>query len=477
MSPRPSSHPFHPDAPSLRTLVRAAAVGQLLLIGACARDRAASVTGVRVPEAGAVGAIVVDVSTVDELYAAVYDPANAGATVRLARGTYVLSAKDGLGAPRPRAGTLRLQPGMSLVGAEERVDHDGDGVPDAVDAAAPDGFTVPGTATVIDGSALVVPKLALVSCAGEVQNNPDPLVHLARDTRVADLTVNGGPNVTVGEPIVAVEPGVGVSAEVTGTVLRGTGLVATFANGGCSQRGAHSTLRFSRNVIRGSSGNGISIANYLTGDASNSTEGGPSIDATFSENRLLRLLNALVAGGGQEGTDGGTISLEMQGNVFTLNGVNVLLRGGFAKGATPTVGNHLRVTSHGDTFGAPTTDRSVVAYAGRQAPGLFAPPFANTLEANFIHDTFVHDSPLAVSDLWIAGADGGSDNHAVVLVRQARVTTSAGAPTEGMVTIRDAIAPGDATNTARLRGSPRAFERTNQGLAPPPAHYFFSGHD
>jgi len=51
------------------------------------------------------------VSTVDELYSAVNDPANAGVAVVLTPGRYVLSAS------RPNGGRLELQTDMSLIGA------------------------------------------------------------------------------------------------------------------------------------------------------------------------------------------------------------------------------------------------------------------------------------------------------------------------------------------------------------------------
>jgi len=59
---------------------------------------------------------VVHVADVEQLYAAVNDPANVGTTILLAPGTYVLSAKDALGADRANVGRLELQQDMSLVG-------------------------------------------------------------------------------------------------------------------------------------------------------------------------------------------------------------------------------------------------------------------------------------------------------------------------------------------------------------------------
>lgn len=57
------------------------------------------------------------VSNVESLYTAVNDPDNAGRTIVLLPGTYVLSAVDGDGQARPNGGRLELQENMSLRGA------------------------------------------------------------------------------------------------------------------------------------------------------------------------------------------------------------------------------------------------------------------------------------------------------------------------------------------------------------------------
>ena len=58
------------------------------------------------------------VSDVEALYSAVNDPANAGATLVLAPGRYLLSTTDPAGAPRPKGGRLEMQPDMSIRGVE-----------------------------------------------------------------------------------------------------------------------------------------------------------------------------------------------------------------------------------------------------------------------------------------------------------------------------------------------------------------------
>jgi hypothetical protein len=61
-----------------------------------------------------------NVTSVDQLYASVNDPANAGKTLILAAGTYLLSANDLSGNPRPNGGRLELQEDMSLSGVTDQ---------------------------------------------------------------------------------------------------------------------------------------------------------------------------------------------------------------------------------------------------------------------------------------------------------------------------------------------------------------------
>src|SRR5262252_3374203 len=76
---------------------------------------------------------VLNVSNVEELYAAVNNPANAGAIVVLASGTYTLTVKDANNQSRPNGGRLVLQSGMALIGQNSYVDLDNDGIWDSRD--------------------------------------------------------------------------------------------------------------------------------------------------------------------------------------------------------------------------------------------------------------------------------------------------------------------------------------------------------
>jgi hypothetical protein len=60
---------------------------------------------------------VIEVSNVEQLYDAINEPANAGATIVVAPGLYVLTkVKPGVGT-RPNDGRLELQTDMSIYGA------------------------------------------------------------------------------------------------------------------------------------------------------------------------------------------------------------------------------------------------------------------------------------------------------------------------------------------------------------------------
>src|SRR3954467_11616845 len=61
----------------------------------------------------------VDVGNIEELYSAVNNAGNAGATVVLAPGLYPLTVNDANGSPRPNRGRLDLQPDMSLLGVTD----------------------------------------------------------------------------------------------------------------------------------------------------------------------------------------------------------------------------------------------------------------------------------------------------------------------------------------------------------------------
>ena len=266
-----------------------------------------------------------------------------------APGTYVLStfAEHGhRNVPRPNHGALRLQPGMALVGSEERVDTNGDGVPDPVSPDTPDAFAVPGTETIIDGTALDLPGEDRVDCAGDSRPGfPDPMIYIGVANSISFLSVVAGGHVVIGEPTSDPEDHRGsLSIEITSTVVDGAFF---FANSECAARRAHSVLTLSHSVVRAF---GLGISNFYTGDADNNGSAGPEIEATINFNLFYNNGRGLRVAGGDEGTDGGSVRVHMHGNVFRDNGTNLLVQGSVQRGLV-VVGNRVALTSDSDTFG------------------------------------------------------------------------------------------------------------------------------
>ena len=411
---------------------------------------------------------VIQVSTVEQLYAAVNDDVNRGATVHLAPGAYVLSTMDSQGpgqdVPRPNHGALRLQPGMALVGSEERVDTNGDGVPDPISPETPDDFTVPGTETIIDGSALDLPFEERDDCAGEFRFFPDPVIYIGIANSISALSVFSGSHVAIGEPTNdPADPHGNLSIEITSTVVDGAFM--SFANSECTARRARSVFTLSHSVIRGT---GLNIANFYTGDAGDDGSDGPEIRATVSFNLFYNNNRAMRVAGGDEGTDGGTVRLRMRGNVFRNNATNLLVQGSVERGLA-VVGNRVSVTSEFDTFGE-APGGSVILVGG------VGDALDSGLDATFLHSHFIRDSPDTPPEFSIFGAQndngGGSDIHAELLISRATVKTSEGVPTDGGLSIQDETGAGAGPITARLEGSRRGFIQMNQGLPAPDAYFF-----
>ncbi len=411
----------------------------------------------------------IKVYNVRQLYAAVNNPANHGVTVRLAPGTYVLSSFYQNGNPRLNQGAIRMPPGMSLVGAEKRIDRNGDGVPDPVSSDAPDDFTVPGTETIIDGSALVLPIGVRTDCAGETFAAPLPVIHVGAHNTLAHLTVFAGGNVAISEPPNPVDPQGSLSMTVRYSVVQSDRAVMTFANCGCTARRARSTLMLSHNVLRGGAALGVLIQNFLTGDARDSHADGPAISAIVTANLFYNNGRGLQVTASERGTDGGTVTLYMNGNVFRNNGENFRGQAGVSQGATRAHGNRLTMRSEFDTFGE--SSANVTLIAGPADPPDAEEPQNGVLEAEFLHSRFIRDSADTPPEVSITGG-AGRRNRAQVLIRDASVKTSAGIRTQGGLVIQNQGVPGVGTSTAKLEGSRSEFLSSNQGLPAPPARFF-----
>jgi hypothetical protein len=416
---------------------------------------------------------VINVRTVDELYSAVNDATNQDAKITLSPGTYVLSSKDDQGVHRPNNGSLHLLPGMSLVGSEQRIDYDLDGVPDPIDPNFMDDFAVPGTETTIDGSALVLPFKLRKDCgSGVTRMVPDPMIAISRNNLISSLHLIGGNNITIGEPAKPIASTKSLSATVKNMVLESTALSMTFANSGCPMSHAHSVLNFSKNVVQ-NSGSGLIALNWVTGNAANDTTNGPQLKLIVTNNLFHNNGRAINLIGGNEGTDGGLTSIEMMGNIFYNNGTNLSATAAVGREPTPAVGNHVQLVSRLDNFGE-TTGPNITLTGGVLFEGA-AEPLHSDIDAQFIHSKFIRNSPVSADapEISILGSDaGGGDNHVLVGIKFATVKNYAGAPIFGKLLIQNETTLGSAPNTARIKGSRDTFLQLNQGFHAPAAKFF-----
>jgi len=417
---------------------------------------------------------VINVTTVEQLYSAVNNAANQGAKIALAPGIYVLSSTNAQGARRPHDGSIHLLPGTSLVGSEQRVDSNFDGVPDPISPTSPDDFAVQGTETTIDGSALILPFKLRKDCGeGVTRMVPDPMIAISRNNLITSLHLIGGNNIALGEPAKPIDSVTSLSATVNNIVLEGNILGMTFANSGCSMSHAHSVLNFSNNVVR-NSGTGLLVLNWVTGNEADDTSNGPQSKVTATNNLFYNNGRGINLTSGNEGTDGGMITIEMTGNVFRNNGTNLSAVAAVGREPTPAVGNHLYLISRFDTFGE-TTGPNLTLTAGILASEDAGEPLDSDIEAEFFHSNFVRDTPVNpdAPEISIVGSvGGGGDNHALVGIRFATVKTSAGATIFGKLLIQDETALGSVPNTARIKGSREAFLQLNQGFHAPAARFF-----
>lgn len=417
---------------------------------------------------------VINVTTVQQLYSAVNSAANQGVKIALAPGTYVLSSTNAEGDRRPHDGSLHLLPGMSLVGSEQRVDSNFDGVPDPISPESPDDFAVQGTETKIDGSELILPFILRKDCgSGVTRMVPDPMIAISRNNSISSLHLFGGDHIALGEPAKPIDSVTSLSATVKNMVLESTVLGMTFSNSGCSMSHARSVLIFSNNVVQ-NSGSGLIALNWVTGNEANDTSNGPQLKVIATSNLFYNNGRAINLTGGNEGTDGGLTRIEMTGNVFRNNGINLSATGAVGREPTPAVGNRVTVISRLDNFGE-TTGPNVILTGGVLASEDAGEPLHSDVEAEFFHTNFVRDTPANpdTPEISILGSvAGGGDNHALVGIRFATVKTSTGAPIFGKLVIQNETALGSAPNTARIKGSRDAFLQLNQGFHAPGARFF-----
>jgi hypothetical protein len=289
--------------------------------------------------------VCIPAGDVDALYDAVNDELNAGKTVKLAPGTYVLTTVDPrTGEVRPHGGMLWLQRDMNLAGSN--VVQYQDGVP--VDGS-------PAEESVIDARSpaftpVAVVPVAVPDCSGRSFANDAPIaVLVGKRNRLSRLTVRvPADRIGVGtfwDPI-----GGGLEATVSDCAFEGGLRGMVFPNHGAATAGFGSNLVFERNLVR-DSGVGLTGNNFVGGGCA-----ATRMRVTVRDNRFMRQTSigaSFIAGA--TGSDDSLMVVTSERNVFEGAARGVQLVGAQQQQiADPSNRNRLCFLSSGDRISAAT---------------------------------------------------------------------------------------------------------------------------
>jgi len=257
--------------------------------------------------------VVLHVADVEQLYAAVNDPANEGAAIHLAPGTYVLSATDAAGVARPNGGRLELQRDMSLYGT-----------PGDASSVVIDGRGLPASSLRFAFGSTVLPTAPVRM--GRGSNTIEWLAVLGNSTGVGSIATElvGTPSAQIRVAhVITVGAIRGLDVRNVGAVMAGRTLQAEIVDGD-----------FSRSV------EGIRISNAANADHA-------SIDVVMRGNRsYMNTLGCIVE---NNVASFATISIRSNDDRFEDNGLGCQLGGGFVG---PGVANFNTVVfeAHGTAF-------------------------------------------------------------------------------------------------------------------------------
>lgn len=266
---------------------------------------------------------VIQIADVEGLYSAVNDPANSGATLVLAPGTYMLSAKDPYGVARLKGGRIELQPDMSLLGVE-------------------------GDRSLVVINAVNLPKTSFPTTLNGVATGPNAAVrmglgHNAIEWLTVRDTVNGQANIdTRLQPLDSGTAYVFIAHIASTGSARGLNLI----NHGSQTSGQ--TIEadiidsyFYDNTVGISEG--IRIGNFAQSKGTVNVRMNGNLSWGQQTGRVLETSGA---------TDS-TINVLSNGNRFYGNGTGTIIFGGVTGGLSPTAGsdgNTINFEAHGDQF-------------------------------------------------------------------------------------------------------------------------------
>jgi hypothetical protein len=235
----------------------------------------------------------VQVTNIEELYAAVNDPQNAGSQIFIAPGLYMLSANDPANVPRPNGGRIDLLENMSLQGVV--------GDRNAVVIDAND----------LPASSYVTPT---ISKSGAIR--------MGRGTNAVEwLTIRNAVNGNGGIETEIAWPGT-AHIRIAHIISTGNPRGIDLRNLGADEAGRVIEAEIIDNDLHGNqvnTGIGLRIANT-------SQANGGVVSATLSGNRCYNNLNGLVIEG--INTSFGSITVVSSGDRFYQNNLGVAVGGG-----------------------------------------------------------------------------------------------------------------------------------------------------
>jgi hypothetical protein len=263
------------------------------------------------------------VTNVEQLYAAVNNPANAGTDIVLAPGTYVLSTTDSSGAARPNGGRLELQRDMSLYG-------------DAGNRSA----------VVIDASALPVSSF-------NVSFGRTAPVRIGRGSNtIESLKIAGNPAAAAGiatELTSAATTNIRVAHVVAGGSSRGLDI----RNVGAAMIGHRINAEVIDNEFVAPSQvigatEGIRVSNFVGANQG-------AVFATLSGNRAHGFQIGLIIANNR--SSNATLDVQSFGDRFFANTLGTLITGGISQSTTGGANSNVTTfQAHGTQFIDNTTD-------------------------------------------------------------------------------------------------------------------------
>lgn len=284
------------------------------------------------------------VADVEQLYTAVNDPANAGATIIIAPGTYVLTAKNAAGVTRPNAGRLELQPDMSIAGVSD------------------------------DRSAVVIDMSLLPASSFNASVGKTSGIRVGRGANSVEwVTIVGNSNSAAGvetDLADAFPTQIRIAHVAAHGSIRGVDVRST----GASMSGRHIVASIEDDEFFDGS-EGIRILNV-------SDVIGGQIDVTMSGNHVHDNGNGCIIEHNRASS--GTIRVRSSGDRFEHNGLGCLIGGGLVAAPGVANSNSTEFAAYGDSFSDNTLASPNIDFGGVLVIGAETPGVANSASHNSV---------------------------------------------------------------------------------------------